>query len=105
VERTRTLAERVLDGPAGRAARAQVLATLGVLEQYAGSVPRAAELLAAAAELAEGPQRVWALAELGQTRFRLSDLAGLAEVADQMGPRPPTSATPGSGSWPGTPAA
>jgi DNA-binding CsgD family transcriptional regulator len=84
VERTRTLAARVLDGPAGRAARAQVLATLGVLEQYAGSVPRAAELLADAAELAEGPQRVWALAELGQTRFRLSDLAGLADVADQM---------------------
>jgi DNA-binding CsgD family transcriptional regulator len=84
VERTRTLAARVLDGPAGRAARAQVLSTLGVLEQYAGSVPRAAELLAAAADLAEGPQRVWALAELGQTRFRLSDLAGLADVADQM---------------------
>jgi hypothetical protein len=39
VERTRTLAARVLDGPAGRAARAQVLSTLGVLEQYAGSVP------------------------------------------------------------------
>jgi DNA-binding NarL/FixJ family response regulator len=84
VERTRNLAARVLDGPAGRAARAQVLSTLGVLEQYAGSVPRSAELLAAAAELAEGPQRVWALAELGQTRFRLSDLAGLADVADQM---------------------
>jgi DNA-binding NarL/FixJ family response regulator len=84
VERTRALAARVLDGPAGRAARAQVLATLGVLEQYAGSVPRAAELLATAAELAEGPQRVWALAELGHTRFRLNDLTGLGEIADQI---------------------
>ena len=83
IERTRTLAARVLDGPAGRAARAQVLATLGVLEQYAGSVPRAAELLATAAELAEGPQRVWALAELGHTRFRLNDLA-LGEIADRL---------------------
>jgi DNA-binding NarL/FixJ family response regulator len=84
VERTRTLAARVLDGPAGRAARAQVLSTLGVLEQYAGSVPRAAELLATAAELAEGPQRVWALAELGHTRFRLNDLTGLGEIADRL---------------------
>jgi tetratricopeptide (TPR) repeat protein len=84
VERTRTLAARVLDGPAGRAARAQVLTTLGVLEQYAGSVPRAAELLAAAAELADGPQRVWALAELGQTRFRLGELAGLGEIAHRL---------------------
>jgi hypothetical protein len=80
VERTRALAARVLDGPAGRAARAQVLYTLGVLEQYAGSVPRAAELLSAAAKLADGPQRVWALAELGNTRFRLNDLAGCAEI-------------------------
>jgi DNA-binding NarL/FixJ family response regulator len=84
IERTRTLAARVLDGPAGRAARAQVLSTLGVLEQYAGSVPRAAELLATAAELADGLQRVWALAELGHTRFRLNDLAGLGEIADRL---------------------
>jgi AAA ATPase-like protein len=84
VERTRALAARVLEGPAGRAARAQVLYTLGVLEQYAGSVPRAAELLAAAAELADGPQRVWALAELGNTRFRLNDLAGVGEIADRL---------------------
>jgi DNA-binding CsgD family transcriptional regulator len=84
VERTRTLAARVLDGPAGRAARAQVLFTLGVLEQYAGSVQKAAELLAAAAELADGAQRVWALAELAFTRFRLGDLAGVGEVADRL---------------------
>jgi DNA-binding NarL/FixJ family response regulator len=84
VERTRTLAARVLDGPAGRPARAQVLFTLGVLEQYAGSVPKAAELLAAAAELADDAQRVWALAELGNTRFRLNDLAGVGEVADRL---------------------
>jgi len=84
VERTQELAARVLDGPAGRTARAQVLYTLGMLEQYAGSVPRAAELLAAAAEQADGPQRVWALAELGNTRFRLNDLAGVGEIADRL---------------------
>jgi DNA-binding CsgD family transcriptional regulator len=84
IERTRTLAARVLDGPAGRAARAQVISTLGVLEQYAGSVPRAAELLSAAAVLADGPQRVWALAELGQIWFRLNDLDGLGEIADRL---------------------
>ena len=70
-------------GPPARPPRAQVLATLGVLEQYAGSVPRAAELLATAAERWE-PQRVWALAELGHTRFRLNDLAGLGEIADRL---------------------
>lgn len=71
-------------GPAGPRSRARVLATLGVLERYAGSVPRAAELLATAADLAEGPDRVWALAELGMTRFRLNDLAGLSACAEQI---------------------
>ena len=84
VERSRTLAATVLDGPAGQAARAQVLSTLGVLEQYAGSVPRAAELLTAAAEQAEGPERVWALAELAFTRFRLGDLADMVKCADRL---------------------
>ena len=84
IERTRALAARVLDGPAGQLARGQVLSTLGVLDQYAGSVPRAAELLATAAELVEGPQRVWALAELAFTRFRLNDLASLDEIADRL---------------------
>ncbi len=84
LERTRMLADRVLAGPASAAARASVLSTLGVLEQYAGSVPRAADRLAAAADLARGAQRVWALSELGATRFRLNDLAGLAECADRI---------------------
>jgi hypothetical protein len=69
------------------------------LEQYAGSVPKAAELLAAAAELADGAQRVWALAELGNTRFRLNDLAGVGEVADRLA-EAADPATPGSGPWP-----
>ena len=84
IDRTRALAARVLDGPAGPAARAQVLSTLGVLEQYAGSVPRAAELLAAAADLTVGPQRVWTLTELAMTRFRLNDLTGVGECADRL---------------------
>jgi len=84
VERTRTLAARVLDDDASQHARAEVLYTLGVLEQYAGSAPRAADLLAAAAELADGRLRIWALAELAQTRFRLNDLPGMSTTADQI---------------------
>ncbi|HJU02264.1 MAG TPA: LuxR C-terminal-related transcriptional regulator, partial [Actinomycetes bacterium] len=38
----------------------------------------------AAAEQADGAQRVWALAELGNTRFRLNDLAGVGEIADRL---------------------
>ena len=41
-------------GPPAAAAPRPGALTLGMLEQYAGSVPRAAELLAAAAELADG---------------------------------------------------
>src|SRR5262249_12600639 len=61
-----------------------VLLTLGTLEQYGGSVPRAAELLAAAANEAEGTNRVWALAELAQCRFRLNDLAGIVECGQRI---------------------
>lgn len=84
VDRTRTLAERVLDGPASATARGEVLLTLGTLEQYSGSVPDAAELLAAAADQADGANRVWALAELAQCRFRLNDRAGVFECAGRL---------------------
>ncbi|GAA2727975.1 helix-turn-helix transcriptional regulator [Cellulomonas aerilata] len=84
LERTRTLGRRVLDGPAGRGARGQALGTLGTLEQYAGSVPRAADLLAAAAQEAEGAALTQVLAELALTRFRLNDLAGMVDCADRI---------------------
>ena len=84
VDRTKSLAERVLAGPATASARGDVLLTLGTLEQYRGSVPRAVELLAAAANEAEGANRVWALAELAQSRFRLNDLVGIVECAQRI---------------------
>jgi DNA-binding CsgD family transcriptional regulator len=84
VERTRRLGDRVLDGSSGPAARAAVLLTLGTLEEYAGSVPHAAQLLSRAAAEAEGALRVEALAELALTRFRLNDLAGVVAAADRI---------------------
>jgi DNA-binding NarL/FixJ family response regulator len=50
----------------------------------AGALPGQAARTARTWHLADGPQRVWALAELGHTRFRLGDLAGLGEVADRL---------------------
>ena len=84
VERTRVLAARVLDGAATRRAQTEVLFTLGMLEQYAGSLPRAGDLLAGAAELAEGRLRIWALTERAVIQFRLNDLAGMATTADRI---------------------
>lgn len=82
-ERTRLLVDRVLREPAAPpAARGRAYLTLGTLEQYAGSVPRAVELLAAAAELVDGSARVPALAELALCRFRVGDLDGIRACAD-----------------------
>ena len=55
VGRVRALAAEVLAGPADGPTRARVLLSLGVLEQYAGSVPRSRELLTEAAERGRGP--------------------------------------------------
>lgn len=80
--RVRSLAARVLDSTAAQpAARGQVLFTLGMVEQYAGSVPRALELLAPAVELVHPRSRTRAIAELALARFRLNDVAGMAECA------------------------
>ena len=84
VKRTRALAARVLDSPASPRTRAQALFNLGMLEQYAGSVPRAAELLAAAADMSDGKLRVWALAELCTVQFRLNDLVGIGATASRL---------------------
>lgn len=79
--RARTLADDLLAGDADERTRGRVLASLGVLEQATGSVPRAAQLLAAAAEGADGPERVRVLADLAIVRFRLDDVAGLVAAA------------------------
>jgi DNA-binding CsgD family transcriptional regulator len=85
VTRARRLADRVLAGPAVPSARSRVLFGTGVLEQYAGSVPRAAELLDAAAADADGAQLVHVLAELVLTHFRLGNMPDVVGCATRLG--------------------
>lgn len=93
VARVRDLGQRVLAGNGRERVRGRALFTLGMLEQYAGSVPRSVEYLADAADLLDGVELVRALTELALARFRLNDLAGVAgcgsrvlQVADQDDP-------------------
>ncbi|HEY5981708.1 MAG TPA: AAA family ATPase [Microlunatus sp.] len=79
--RTRTLASRVLDAPSDDGAHGRALFTLGLLEEYTGSVPASVELLASAVERLGGEHRTEALAELALARFRLNDVAGVAACA------------------------
>ncbi len=83
-DRTRSLAARVLDGPSPPRAHGRALFTLGLLEEYSGSVPYAVELLASAAERLDGAHRTRALAELALARFRLNDVAGFGECAARI---------------------
>ena len=84
VARVRVLVGRVLAGSAPDRARGEALFTLGMLEQYAGSVPRSVEHLDDASSLLGGPALVRALTELAVARFRLNDIAGLVECAQQI---------------------
>jgi len=89
-ERARALGQRALDdGPA----RARVLYTLGQVEEFSGSIVRAAELQEEAAHEGTGLLRARALHGLVVIRYRLGDMAGmladaerLAEVADEADP-------------------
>ena len=56
-DRTRSLVARVLGGSSRPRAQGRALFTLGMLEEFAGSVPRSVELLAAAAERLDGADR------------------------------------------------
>ena len=82
--RTRTLATNVLSRSASDPARGHVLFTLGVVEQYAGSVPRSADHLSAACAVLEGAPLVRALTELAMARFRLNDFGGVAQCAKRI---------------------
>ena len=84
VARARDLAEHVLATDAEPAVRGRVLAAIGVLEHSTGSVPRAAQLLAEAAEQTDGQLRVRVLAELTMARHRLGDYPGLAAAAAEL---------------------
>jgi DNA-binding NarL/FixJ family response regulator len=83
-DRTRSLVARVLDGWSQRRAHGRALFTLGMLEEYAGSVPYAVDLLAAAAERLDGAHRTRVLAELALAHFRLNDVAGIGECAARI---------------------
>ena len=61
-----------------------MLFTLGMLEQYAGSVPLAVDHLASASDLLRGVQQVRALTELAISQFRLNDLAGMSTCAQRI---------------------
>jgi DNA-binding CsgD family transcriptional regulator len=84
VRRVRRLGAEVLDGPADGPTRSRVLLSLGVLEQYAGSLPRARELLTEAAALGEGSVRLRALAELGTVSYRLGSRESMTAAADAL---------------------
>lgn len=87
VARTRALVDRVLSGPAPAQARGRALFTIGMLEQYAGSVPESVRHLAAACNVLTGLPLVRALNELALARFRLNQLAAIAECADRIDAR------------------
>lgn len=84
LDRVRALARRALAGPSRGPDRALVLHTLGLVEQYAGSVPAAAPLLSDAAELADGRLRAWSLTELAMTQYRLGALGDMRDTAGRL---------------------
>jgi len=84
VARTRSLAQRVLDDTTHPPSRGRALVTVGMLELATGSVPRAAEMLASAVVIAVGAALTQALSELAMARFRLGDLAGIADCAARL---------------------
>jgi DNA-binding NarL/FixJ family response regulator len=81
VSRVRGLVDRVLAEGVKDRARGEALFTLGLLEQYAGSVPQSVEYLDEASYLLEGPALVRDLTELALARFRLNDFPGIADCS------------------------
>jgi ATP/maltotriose-dependent transcriptional regulator MalT len=82
--RVRDLVDRVLaDGVQDRS-RGEALFTLGMLEQYAGSVPHSVEYLDEASHLLEGRALVRDLCELALARFRLNDVSGMADCSRRI---------------------
>jgi DNA-binding CsgD family transcriptional regulator len=79
---TRGLVDRVLASSGASAeTRGRAHFTLGMMEQYAGSVARAADHLAGACAALEGAELVDALTERALVAFRLNDLATFADCA------------------------
>ena len=84
VARVRGLVDRVLAEGVEDRSRGEALFTLGMLEQYAGSVPQSVEYLDEASYLLEGPALVRDLTELALARFRLNDISGMADCSRRI---------------------
>ncbi len=82
--RTWTLSTAVLDMTDEATLRGLALLTAGRLQLSTGSVPRAADLLASAVDLIQGPELPVALTELALARFRLSDMTGVADCSNRI---------------------
>ena len=80
-ERAKALAAEGLTADASRSTRASLLTTLGLLEQYSGTVGRARDLFWRAAEQAEGRSLLRTLNELAGACYILDDRPGMAEIA------------------------
>jgi DNA-binding NarL/FixJ family response regulator len=84
VARVRGLVDRILSEGVTDRSRGEALFTLGMLEQYAGSVPQSVEYLDEASYLLEGPALVRSLTELALARFRLNDISGMADCSRRI---------------------
>ncbi len=84
VSRVRGLVDRVLAEGVADQSRGEALFMLGMLEQYAGSVPQSVEYLDEASHLLEGPTLVRSLTELALARFRLNDMSGMADCSRRI---------------------
>jgi DNA-binding CsgD family transcriptional regulator len=78
------LVERVHGSSASEETQGRALFTLGMLEQYAGSVVRAADVLTRACRLLRGAELVDALNELSLVAFRLGDMPVIVECAARI---------------------
>lgn len=84
LQRARAMATRVTAEQEHREAHARALLVLGILEEYAGSVPRSRSLLTEAAECGRGLVRLRALGELAIVGYRLGDPAAMSSAATSM---------------------
>ena len=84
VVRVRRLVDRVMAEGVRDRSRGDALFTLGMLEQYAGSVPQSVEYLDEASYLLQGPALVRDLTELALAQFRLNDISAMVDCSRRI---------------------
>lgn len=84
LNRTRELVDSVLDTAAAPQTRGRGYFTLGMLEQYAGSVVLAADHLTEACSTLQGAELVDALSERALVAFTLNDMSAFAACARRI---------------------